>query len=105
MTYQVLGHLKTCLVLMFGYVLLRDPFNWRNITGILIAVVGMVLYSYCFNLENQRKAIEASTQLPQSQVKESESDPLLGMENGGNILNDSVIAKVPTWSSRKDLQA
>uniref|UniRef100_A0A6V7QRD8 Sugar phosphate transporter domain-containing protein n=1 Tax=Ananas comosus var. bracteatus TaxID=296719 RepID=A0A6V7QRD8_ANACO len=30
-TYQVLGHLKTCLVLTFGYVLLHDPFNWRNI--------------------------------------------------------------------------
>jgi solute carrier family 35 protein E3 len=45
-TYQVLGHLKTCLVLTFGYVLLHDPFSWRNILGILIAVVGMVLYSY-----------------------------------------------------------
>nr|GMD28323.1 UDP-xylose transporter 3 [Ipomoea batatas] len=33
-TYQVLGHLKTCLVLAFGYVLLRDPFSWRNILGI-----------------------------------------------------------------------
>jgi solute carrier family 35 protein E3 len=45
-TYQVLGHLETCLVLTFGYVLLHDPFSWRNILGILIAVVGMVLYSY-----------------------------------------------------------
>jgi hypothetical protein len=26
-TYQVLGHLKTCLILSFGYVLLRDPFT------------------------------------------------------------------------------
>lgn len=64
-TYQVLGHLKTCLVLAFGYTLLRDPFSWRNILGILIAVLGMVLYSYYFNRENQRKAIEASQQLPQ----------------------------------------
>ncbi|KAL5991284.1 hypothetical protein ACLOJK_012191 [Asimina triloba] len=64
-TYQVLGHLKTCLVLTFGYVLLRDPFNWRNIFGILIALIGMILYSYLCSLENQQKASEASVQLSQ----------------------------------------
>lgn len=65
-TYQVLGHLKTCLVLTFGYVLLHDPFSWRNILGILVAVVGMVLYSYYCNAESQQqKASEASTQLSQ----------------------------------------
>lgn len=64
-TYQVLGHLKTCLVLGFGYVLLRDPFSWRNILGILVAVVGMVIYSYCCTLESQQNASEASAQLSQ----------------------------------------
>ncbi|KAF8720497.1 hypothetical protein HU200_023743 [Digitaria exilis] len=42
-TFQVLGHLKTCLVLSFGYVLLRDPFTARNVVGIVIAVFGMGL--------------------------------------------------------------
>lgn len=37
-TYQVLGHLKTCLILAFGYTLLHDPFTERNIIGILIAI-------------------------------------------------------------------
>lgn len=64
-TYQVLGHLKTCLVLTFGYTLLHDPFDWRNILGILIAVLGMVLYSYYCSRESQRKTSEASQQLPQ----------------------------------------
>ncbi|KAI8030480.1 UDP-xylose transporter 3 [Camellia lanceoleosa] len=74
-TYQVLGHLKTCLVLAFGYVLLHDPFSWRNIFGIVIALVGMVLYSYYCTLESQQKATEV---LPQtSQAKEGESDPLM----------------------------
>ena len=63
-TYQVLGHLKTCLVLAFGYVLLHDPFSWRNIMGILIALCGMVLYSYYFTSENQKKTLESSI-LPQ----------------------------------------
>lgn len=61
-TYQVLGHLKTCLVLTFGYVLLHDPFSWRNILGILIAVVGMVLYSYFCSTETQPKNTDVSAQ-------------------------------------------
>lgn len=104
-TYQVLGHLKTCLVLAFGYTLLRDPFSWRNILGILIAVLGMVLYSYYFNHESQRKAIEASQLLP-LQTKESEADPLLGVENGTGMLGeDGVGPNVPEWNSNKDLHA
>ncbi|CAK9326887.1 unnamed protein product [Citrullus colocynthis] len=103
-TYQVLGHLKTCLVLAFGYVLLHDPFSWRNILGILVAIVGMVLYSYCCTLESQQKSNEVSSaQL--SQVKESESDPLISVENGTAILGDGVGPKAPAWSSNKDLHA
>ena len=61
-TYQVLGHLKTCLVLAFGYILLHDPFDWRNILGILVALAGMVLYSYFCTREGQKKAAEEATQ-------------------------------------------
>ncbi|KAL5709890.1 UDP-xylose transporter 3 [Ranunculus cassubicifolius] len=100
-TYQVLGHLKTCLVLAFGYILLRDPFNWRNILGILVALVGMISYSYfCVAEGQQQKANEASAQLPQ--VKESESDPLISIENGSGIVNDAGTA---AWNSNKDLHA
>ncbi|CAA0838104.1 Insulinase (Peptidase family M16) family protein [Striga hermonthica] len=102
-TYQVLGHLKTCLVLAFGYVLLRDPFSWRNILGILIAIVGMVLYSYYCTIESQQKTNAEAAQL--SQAKENESDPLLSVENGGGSLSDSSVARAPGWNSNKDLQA
>jgi hypothetical protein len=68
-TYQVLGHLKTCLVLTFGYVLLHDPFSWRNIMGIFIALIGMISYSYYCTIQTQQKPSEASSQL--SQVHES----------------------------------
>ncbi|KAA3471775.1 putative membrane protein [Gossypium australe] len=103
-TYQVLGHLKTCLVLAFGYVLLHDPFSWRNILGILIAVVGMVIYSYYCTVESQQqKASEVSPQLPQ--VKESESDPLISVDNGSGMLSDGVGPKAPVWNTNKDLHA
>ncbi|OVA03277.1 Triose-phosphate transporter domain [Macleaya cordata] len=100
-TYQVLGHLKTCLVLAFGYILLRDPFSWRNILGILVALVGMILYSYFCTRESQQKPIEPAPQL--SQVKEGESDPLINLEGGTAVVTDDVVPKVPIWNSNKDL--
>nr|XP_029123223.1 UDP-xylose transporter 1 isoform X3 [Elaeis guineensis] len=67
-TYQVLGHLKTCLVLSFGYILLHDPFTARNIIGILIAICGMALYSYYCVREAKKKS--ANDVLPISQLAE-----------------------------------
>jgi len=62
-TYQVLGHLKTCLVLSFGYIILKDPFSARNVAGILIAIFGMGLYSY-YSVAESRKKTEAAISLP-----------------------------------------
>ncbi|KAK6926783.1 Sugar phosphate transporter domain [Dillenia turbinata] len=74
-TYQVLGHLKTCLVLAFGYTLLHDPFTSRNIVGILIAILGMGLYSYFCTHENKKK--QSVDLMTGSQVKEKDTTPLL----------------------------
>ncbi|CAL5204234.1 unnamed protein product [Lathyrus oleraceus] len=95
-TYQVLGHLKTCLVLAFGYIIVRDPFNWRNILGILVAMVGMLLYSYSSILENQQKAVE--TTLQAAQAREGELDPLINVESGNTILNKRPLV----WNKEKD---
>uniref|UniRef100_A0A0D9WQQ5 Sugar phosphate transporter domain-containing protein n=1 Tax=Leersia perrieri TaxID=77586 RepID=A0A0D9WQQ5_9ORYZ len=81
-TYQVLGHLKTCLVLSFGYILLRDPFNARNILGILIAIFGMALYSYFSVKESKKKAI--NDPLPVSQMPEKETEPLLATKDNSD---------------------
>ncbi|KAJ7554158.1 hypothetical protein O6H91_06G128700 [Diphasiastrum complanatum] len=98
-TYQVLGHLKTCLVLTFGYVLLHDPFSWHNIFGIGIAVVGMGLYSYTCILESQQKQKETTLALPQI-MKDMETDPLLLVDNGGlsqKSTDDATIIP-PLWN-------
>ncbi|KAL3521308.1 hypothetical protein ACH5RR_019457 [Cinchona calisaya] len=97
-TYQVLGHLKTCLVLAFGYVLLHDPFNWRNIIGIMIALVGMVFYSYYCTHENQKKTIEPSAA---RETKDGESDHLIHAENGAAELNDIAVSRAPERKSEK----
>ncbi|KAM1581752.1 hypothetical protein ACFX10_029568 [Malus domestica] len=75
-TYQVLGHLKTCLVLGFGYTLLHDPFTERNIIGILVAIFGMGLYSYFCAQENKKKQAGGDLSLG-SQIKDKDGTPLL----------------------------
>ncbi|CDP13914.1 unnamed protein product [Coffea canephora] len=101
-TYQVLGHLKTCLVLAFGYVLLHDPFSWRNIIGIVIALVGMVSYSYYCNHENQKKTIEP-TATPEAE--EGESEPLTHAENGAAAFNDIAVSRAPERKSERFMHA
>ena len=44
-TYQVVGHLKTCLILVLGFVVFHYQPYLYNIVGIVIAVGGMVLYT------------------------------------------------------------
>ncbi|CAL5015902.1 unnamed protein product [Urochloa decumbens] len=81
-TYQVLGHLKTCLVLSFGYTLLHDPFTLRNILGILIAIFGMALYSYFSVRESKKKSTNDA--LPVSQMPDKEAEPLLATKDSSD---------------------
>eukprot|EP00270_Netrium_digitus_P007769 TRINITY_DN2281_c0_g2_i2.p1 TRINITY_DN2281_c0_g2~~TRINITY_DN2281_c0_g2_i2.p1 ORF type:complete len:327 (-),score=46.98 TRINITY_DN2281_c0_g2_i2:355-1335(-) len=79
-TYQVLGHLKTCLVLANGYLLLRNPFSWRNLLGILVAMAGMVSYSYVQVVEGRLK--EAEKKRASEEAQRLLKDNV--MENGGS---------------------
>ncbi|KAG2673965.1 hypothetical protein I3760_13G113800 [Carya illinoinensis] len=90
-TYQVLGHLKTCLVLAFGYTLLRDPFTERNIIGILIAVWGMGLYSYFCTQESKKK--QSSDAALVSQIKDKDTTPLLSGKGMGHLDKETQEAK------------
>ncbi|GJN21629.1 hypothetical protein PR202_gb09123 [Eleusine coracana subsp. coracana] len=77
-TYQVLGHLKTCLVLSFGYTLLHDPFTMRNVLGILVAIFGMALYSYFSVREGKTKKGAGGDALP---VTDKETEPLVATKD------------------------
>ncbi|KQJ97121.1 UDP-xylose transporter 1 isoform X2 [Brachypodium distachyon] len=91
-TYQVLGHLKTCLILSFGYILLEDPFTFRNVAGILVAIFGMGLYSY-FSVSESRKKNELGASIPvTTQMGEKDSAPLLG-------------AKISPWQESTGLES
>jgi solute carrier family 35 protein E3 len=43
LTYQVLGHLKTVLVLVLGFTVFQKPVDTRNVIGIFVAMIGYVL--------------------------------------------------------------
>ncbi|CAI5507177.1 unnamed protein product [Closterium sp. Naga37s-1] len=45
-TYQVLGHMKTVLVLVLGVVLFDSSISLKGILGMCIAVTGMVMYGH-----------------------------------------------------------
>ncbi|XP_066379993.1 UDP-xylose transporter 1-like [Miscanthus floridulus] len=89
-TYQVLGHLKTCLVLSFGYTLLHDPFTARNILGILVAMFGMALYSVFSVREGKKKS--AGDALPVSQMPDKETEPLVATKDNSDTKKANGVA-------------
>lgn len=59
-TYQVIGQLKTCLIVGFGYLLFdaTGPAHWiaMRFTGVAIAVVGIISYAAIKNEEQKASA-------------------------------------------------
>ncbi|KAG2433591.1 hypothetical protein HYH02_012522 [Chlamydomonas schloesseri] len=55
-TFQVLGHTKTVLVLICGWLYLGDVITNRKLAGMVLAVVGMALYGYFNSLAPAPKA-------------------------------------------------
>ena len=45
LTYQVLGHLKTILILVLGFTVFEKPLDGRNCLGITIAMMGGSSYT------------------------------------------------------------
>ena len=44
-TYQVLGHTKTILIFLFGFVFFSQKYNMKTLSGIFTALVGVILYT------------------------------------------------------------
>lgn len=79
-SFQVLGHMKTVCVLTLGWLLFDSALTFKNISGMILAVVGMVIYSWAVEAEKQRNA----KTLPQSKNSLTEEEIRLlkeGVEN------------------------
>ncbi|KAG8369317.1 hypothetical protein BUALT_Bualt15G0138700 [Buddleja alternifolia] len=55
-SFQVLGHMKTVCVLTLGWLLFDSELTFKNIMGMIIAVIGMIIYSWAMEVEKQQHA-------------------------------------------------
>ncbi|XP_038895918.1 UDP-rhamnose/UDP-galactose transporter 3-like [Benincasa hispida] len=56
-SFQVLGHMKTVCVLMLGWLLFDSEMTLKNISGMVFAIVGMVMYSWAVEIEKKANAM------------------------------------------------
>ncbi|KAK6116825.1 hypothetical protein DH2020_049455 [Rehmannia glutinosa] len=92
-SFQVLGHMKTVCVLTLGWLLFDSALTFKNIMGMVVAVVGMVIYSWAVEVEkhaNSKLAPHAKSSLTEEEfrlLKEGiETTPLKDAELGESKL-------------------
>lgn len=66
LTYQVLGHFKTVLILVLGFLIFNKPIDSRNVMGIVIAMFGVIAYT-----EVRRRSSAAPVQTRDSKMAEN----------------------------------
>lgn len=71
-SFQVLGHMKTVCVLTLGWLLFDSEMTFKNIMGMVLAVMGMVVYSWAVEVEKQsnaKAAHHAKNSLTEEEIK------------------------------------
>lgn len=58
-TYNMVGHMKFCLVLIFGYLLFQAPLEINQLLGVCSTIFGVVMYSH-LKLKDQQQQRKAS---------------------------------------------
>lgn len=84
LTYQVLGHLKTILILILGFLMFNKHVDARNLIGIIVAMSGVVWYT-----EVRRKETGVSQKVSKNFSKSYSDDENIDTEAGlGSYAND-----------------
>ncbi|KAK1428118.1 hypothetical protein QVD17_16946 [Tagetes erecta] len=77
-SFQVLGHMKTVCVLTLGWLLFDSELTFKNIMGMLVAVGGMVIYSWAVEAEKAEiKTIPVVTEEELNLLKDGMEDNLI----------------------------
>lgn len=53
---QVLGHMKTVCVLLLGWIIFDSVLTSKNMMGMLMAVIGMITYSWAVEVAKAQAA-------------------------------------------------
>ncbi|XP_030945205.1 UDP-rhamnose/UDP-galactose transporter 2-like [Quercus lobata] len=88
-SFQVLGHMKTVCVLTLGWLLFDSELTLKNILGVVLAVVGMVVYSSAVEVEKKAN----SKIIPGKENLSEEDSQLLKEDNGESGVNDVELGK------------
>ncbi|KAA8514713.1 hypothetical protein F0562_017892 [Nyssa sinensis] len=80
-SFQVLGHMKTVCVLTLGWVLFDSELTFKNIMGMMIAVIGMVIYSWAVEVEKQSNTTKITPHTKNSLTEEEIRLLKEGVEN------------------------
>ncbi|XP_022976229.1 UDP-rhamnose/UDP-galactose transporter 3-like [Cucurbita maxima] len=88
-SFQVLGHMKTVCVLTLGWLIFDSELTSKNISGMILAVVGMVIYSWAVEVEKQssmKAYINVKNSLTEEEIRllkgGVESNPVKDIELG-----------------------
>ncbi|XP_078155166.1 UDP-rhamnose/UDP-galactose transporter 2-like [Carex rostrata] len=84
-SFQVLGHMKTVCVLVLGWILFDSALTFKNIMGMMLAILGMVIYSWA--VEADKKAVKMPV-FRSSDISDGEDVKLL-KQKGSKGLADS----------------
>lgn len=79
-SFQVLGHMKTVAVLILGWILFDSALTIKNILGMLLAIMGMVVYSWA--MESEKKATASIPRNKSDMLDGGEDVPLKSRSSG-----------------------
>lgn len=79
---QVVGHIKTVLILFLGWAVFHQAMSLKNVGGIVLAIAGMLGYSYA--LEHGGK----SKPQPESVIRAAATNAMKRVINAGDAKDD-----------------
>eukprot|EP00268_Persea_americana_P026247 TRINITY_DN2562_c0_g2_i1.p1 TRINITY_DN2562_c0_g2~~TRINITY_DN2562_c0_g2_i1.p1 ORF type:complete len:347 (+),score=31.90 TRINITY_DN2562_c0_g2_i1:548-1588(+) len=81
-SFQVLGHMKTVCVLILGWILFDSALTAKNILGMMLAVLGMVIYSWAIESDKHTNMKGSPVRLSRVEQLEEDTSLLKTKSNG-----------------------
>ena len=60
LTYQIIGHVKTIIIIMSGFLIFNNDFSLRILCGIILALLGVIIYTE-ENRQQQQQLLKAKS--------------------------------------------
>ncbi|GAQ81566.1 Glucose-6-phosphate/phosphate and phosphoenolpyruvate/phosphate antiporter [Klebsormidium nitens] len=81
-TFQVVGHIKTVLILFLGWAVFHQAMSLKNVGGIVLAIAGMLGYSWALEYGGKSKL------QPESVIRAAATNAIKRVINAGDAKED-----------------